>query len=215
MTDSAPIAPSVLMPAGDVSVASVTSAASATSAISVASTTSNERAQPFAIPVRIYYEDTDVGGVVYYANYLRFLERARTEWLRAAGFELDVIQRDMKAVFVVRRVEADYHLPALLGNLITVTAEPTEVGASRLVIRQRVLRAREPAAGGADISASPLSLPSPASQGRLAAASDELLLSATVTLAFIASDLSGPIRMPAVLRAAMKSTLPPVAKSVA
>ena len=137
----------------------------------------------FSIPVRIYYEDTDVGGVVYYANYLRFLERARTEWLRAAGFELDVIQRDMKAVFVVRRVEADYHQPALLGNLVTVTAEPTEVGASRLVIRQRVLR-------------------------KTPAGSDELLLSATVTLAFIASDLTGPIRMPPSLRAAMKSTLP-------
>jgi acyl-CoA thioester hydrolase len=137
----------------------------------------------FSIPVRIYYEDTDVGGVVYYANYLRFLERARTEWLRAAGFELDVIQRDMKAVFVVRRVEADYHQPALLGNLVTVTAEPTEVGASRLLIRQRVLRTKPDG-------------------------SDELLLSATVTLAFIASDLSGPIRMPPALRAAMKSTLP-------
>lgn len=137
----------------------------------------------FSIPVRIYYEDTDVGGVVYYANYLRFLERARTEWLRAAGFELDVIQRDMKAVFVVRRVEADYHQPALLGNLVTVTAEPTDVGASRLLIRQRVLRIKPDG-------------------------SDELLLSATVTLAFIASDLSGPIRMPPALRAAMKSTLP-------
>jgi acyl-CoA thioester hydrolase len=136
----------------------------------------------FSIPVRIYYEDTDVGGVVYYANYLRFLERARTEWLRAAGFELDVIQRDMKAVFVVRRVEADYHQPALLGNLVTVTAEPTDVGASRLLIRQRVLRTKPDG-------------------------SDELLLSATVTLAFIASDLSGPIRMPPALRAAMKSTL--------
>ena len=137
----------------------------------------------FSIPVRIYYEDTDVGGVVYYANYLRFLERARTEWLRAAGFELDVIQRDMKAVFVVRRVEADYHQPALLGNLVTVTAEPTDVGASRLLIRQRVLRTKPDG-------------------------SDELLLSATVTLAFIASDLSSPIRMPPALRAAMKSTLP-------
>ena len=117
---------------------------------------------------------------------MRYLERARTEWLRATGFELDVIQRDMKAVFVVRRVEADYHLPALLGNMITVTAEPTEVGASKLVIRQRVLR-------GGD-------------------GSDELLLSATVTLAFIASDLSGPIRMPPALRAAMKTTLLPIAE---
>ena len=136
-----------------------------------------EGAKPFFIPVRIYYEDTDVGGVVYYANYLRFIERARTEWLRAAGFELDVIQRDLKAVFVVRRVEADYHAPALLGNLITVTAEPTDVGASRLIIRQRIRR------------------------------DDELLFSAVVTLAFIASDLSGPIRMPPAMRAAMKSTL--------
>ena len=142
--------------------------------------------KPFSIPVRIYYEDTDVGGVVYYANYLRFLERARTDWLRAAGFELDVIQRDMKAVFVVRRVEADYHLPALLGNMITVTAEPTEVGARKLVIRQRVLRSGD--------------------------GSDELLLSATVTLAFIASDLSGPIRMPPSLRAAMKTTILPIAE---
>jgi len=131
----------------------------------------------FSIPVRIYYEDTDVGGVVYYANYLRFIERARTEWLRAAGFELDVLQRDLKAVFVVRRVEADYHLPALLGNLIAVSAEPTDVGASRLIIRQRIMR------------------------------DDELLFSAIVTLAFIASDLSGPIRMPAAMRAAMQSTL--------
>jgi acyl-CoA thioester hydrolase len=136
-----------------------------------------EAANPFSIPVRIYYEDTDVGGVVYYANYLRYIERARTEWLRAAGFELDAIQRDLKAVFVVRRVEADYHSPALLGNLITVTAEPTEVGASRLIILQRVTR------------------------------DDELLFSAVVTLAFIASDLSGPIRMPPAMRAAMKSTL--------
>jgi acyl-CoA thioester hydrolase len=136
-----------------------------------------EGINPFSIPVRIYYEDTDVGGVVYYANYLRFIERARTEWLRAAGFELDAIQRDLKAVFVVRRVEADYHSPALLGNLIAVSAEPTDVGASRLIIRQRVTR------------------------------DDELLFSAIVTLAFIASDLSGPIRMPPAMRTAMKSTL--------
>ena len=139
--------------------------------------------KPFSIAVRIYYEDTDVGGVVYYANYLRFIERARTEWLRTAGFELDHIQRDMKAVFVVRRVEADYHSPALLGNLIAVTAEPTEVGASRLIIRQRVTRCHENR--------------------------DELLFSAIVTLAFIASDLSGPIRMPAVMRAAMRQSMNP------
>jgi acyl-CoA thioester hydrolase len=135
----------------------------------------------FSIPVRIYYEDTDVGGAVYYANYLRFIVRARTEWLRAAGFDLADIQRDQKAVFVVRRVEADYLLPALLGDVITVSAEPHEVGAGRLVIGQRITRG------------------------------DELLFSAVVTLAFIASDLSGPIRMPSHMRQAMKSTLSPAA----
>lgn len=141
----------------------------------------------FSLKVRIYYEDTDVGGVVYYANYLRYLERARTEWLRAAGFELDAIQRDMKAVFVVRRVEADYHRPALLGNIISVSCEPTSVGRSKLVIDQRVTRAYTDAAN--------------------ADKPDELLLSAVVTLAFIASDLTKPIAMPADMRAAMMSNL--------
>ncbi len=137
-----------------------------------------EEGKPFHINVRIYYEDTDVGGVVYYANYLRYLERARTEWLRAAGFELDAIQRDMKAVFVVRRVEADYHRPALLGNIVTVSCEPQNVGHSKLVVIQRVTRNSE--------------------------IGDELLLSAVVTLAFIASDLTKPIAMPTEMRAAMR-----------
>ncbi len=140
-----------------------------------------EGGEPFQINVRIYYEDTDLGGVVYYANYLRYLERARTEWLRAAGFELDAIQRDMKAVFVVRRVEADYHRPALLGNIVTVSCEPQNVGHSKLVVIQRVTRNSE--------------------------IGDELLLSAVVTLAFIASDLTKPIAMPAEMRAAMRINL--------
>jgi acyl-CoA thioester hydrolase len=135
----------------------------------------------FSTNVRIYYEDTDVAGVVYYANYLRYLERARTEWLRATGYELDQIQRDLKAVFVVKRVEADYHSPAKLGDVIAVTCEPTTVGRSKLVVNQRVLR------GSVE--------------------SGELLLSATVTLAYIASDLSKPIPMSADMREAMKRTM--------
>jgi acyl-CoA thioester hydrolase len=132
---------------------------------------------PFSINVRIYYEDTDVAGVVYYANYLRYLERARTEWLRAAGFELDQIQRDLLAVFVVKRVEADYHRPAKLGDIVSVSCEPTNVGHSKLIVNQNVSRG------------------------------SELLFSATVTLAFIASDLSKPIAMPAEMRAAMAQTV--------
>jgi acyl-CoA thioester hydrolase len=133
----------------------------------------------FSINVRIYYEDTDVAGVVYYANYLRYLERARTEWLRAAGYELDHIQAVLNAVFVVKRVEADYHLPAKLGDLIAVTCEPIKVGHSKLIVNQRVLRA----------------------------ASGELLFSAMVTLAYIASDLSKPIPMPPDMRTAMAITM--------
>ena len=147
----------------------------------------------FSLNVRIYYEDTDVGGVVYYANYLRYLERARTEWLRAAGFELDAIQRDMKAVFVVRRVEADYHRPALLGNIVSVSCEPMSVGRSKLVIEQRVTRAYT----NATTTDTTVNADKP----------DELLLSAVVTLAFIASDLTKPIAMPADMRAAMMSNL--------
>ena len=131
----------------------------------------------FTINVRIYYEDTDMAGIVYYANYLRYLERARTEWLRAAGFELDHIQNDLGAVFVVRRVEADYHQPARLGDLITVTCEPMKVGHSKLVVAQRMFR------GSIDRG--------------------ERLFTATVTLAYIASDFSKPIAMPAAMRAAM------------
>ncbi|TAG77537.1 MAG: tol-pal system-associated acyl-CoA thioesterase [Burkholderiales bacterium] len=123
--------------------------------------------------VRVYYEDTDVAGVVYYANYLRFIERARTEWLRDAGFELAQIQNELAAVFVVRRVEADYHRPARLGDLLSVSCEPIEVGRARLIVRQRVEK------------------------------NGELLFAAVVTLAYIAADLSGPRAMPPAMRAAM------------
>ncbi|MBN8772080.1 MAG: YbgC/FadM family acyl-CoA thioesterase, partial [Thiobacillus sp.] len=66
----------------------------------------------FVWPVRVYWEDTDAGGVVYYANYLKFMERARSEWLRAFGFEQDVLRDEPGIVFVVRRVEIDYLSPA-------------------------------------------------------------------------------------------------------
>ena len=131
--------------------------------------------QPYQINVRVYYEDTDVGGVVYYANYMRYIERARSDWLRDAGFDLAAIQRDEGSVFVVRRVEADYIAPATLGNWLTVTAEPVDVGASRMLIRQHITR------------------------------DGELLFDAMVTVAFIAADLSGPRRMPKAMRELLKS----------
>ena len=96
--------------------------------------------QPFSWPVRVYYEDTDSGGVVYYANYLRFLERARTEWLRAGGFEQTALAQEHGVVFVVTALSIEYRRPARFNDMLAVTVEPAELGASRIVLLQRVLR---------------------------------------------------------------------------
>ena len=69
--------------------------------------------------IRVYYEDTDHGGVVYYANYLKFMERARSEFLRSAGLELDVIERDFSVLFAVTEAHVLYHAPALFNDLLT------------------------------------------------------------------------------------------------
>jgi acyl-CoA thioester hydrolase len=97
-------------------------------------------AQPFCWPVRVYYEDTDAAGIVYYANYLKFMERARTEWLGAQGLALAALESEYHAVFVVHRVDIEYRQPARLGDALGVTMTPLERGRSRLVVAQDVLR---------------------------------------------------------------------------
>ena len=82
----------------------------------------------FSWPVRIYYEDTDAGGVVYYANYLKFFERARSEWLRACGLNQDKLAQEDGLIFVVRRASLDFARPARLDDLLDVTVEPRKVG---------------------------------------------------------------------------------------
>jgi len=94
----------------------------------------------FRFPVRVYYEDTDVGGVVYYANYLKFMERARTEWLRALGFEQDQLMRDPGVLFAVRRVEIDYLKPALFNDQLTVVARVAGRGRASLEFEQEIRR---------------------------------------------------------------------------
>ena len=99
-----------------------------------------DRTEPFSWTVRVYYEDTDAGGVVYYANYLKYAERARTEWLRALGFEhSDLAQHDGVA-FVVRSVSIDYLSPARFNDGLQVTVELIKVGAGQIDLIQRVLR---------------------------------------------------------------------------
>ena len=94
----------------------------------------------FSISVRVYYEDTDAGGVVYYANYLRFMERARTEWLRHLGFEQDELARDPGVLFAVRTANLEFLKPARFDDLLEVTAEVRERGRASLTFAQHVRR---------------------------------------------------------------------------
>lgn len=94
----------------------------------------------FLWPVRVYIEDTDAGGIVYYVNYLKYMERARTEWLRHLGFEHYLISSE-PVFFVVRRAEVDYRQPARLDDDLLAGAEVTRIGHASLHFRQRILRA--------------------------------------------------------------------------
>jgi acyl-CoA thioester hydrolase len=98
----------------------------------------------FTFPVRVYYEDTDAAGVVYYANYLRYLERARTEWLAAAGHSVVELQRVQRIVFVVRRIEVEFRAAAHLEDRLDVTVALESLGRASLAVVQHVLRGREP-----------------------------------------------------------------------
>lgn len=93
--------------------------------------------------VRVYYEDTDLGGIVYYANYLKFIERARTEWVRGMGIDQARLRAETGVVFAVRRIEADYLAPAHFDDLLTVETRVREVGGARVVLAQEVRRGAE------------------------------------------------------------------------
>ena len=130
----------------------------------------NAKKQPFAWPVRVYYEDTDLGGVVYYANYLKFMERARTEWLRALGFDMSAMAREHRCQFVAQRAEIDFVRPARLDDELVATVALARAGHARLELEQEVLRDGQRLAGG------------------------------RVTLACITTDSWEPTPMPAVLK---------------
>ncbi|WP_019864106.1 tol-pal system-associated acyl-CoA thioesterase [Methylovulum miyakonense] len=103
---------------------------------------------PFLWPIRIYYEDTDAGGVVFYANYLKFFERARTERLRAMGYEQDELRNQEGILFVVRSVQVDYLSPARFNDLLQVSAEVTLIKNASLTFTQAVARGNEVLATG-------------------------------------------------------------------
>lgn len=95
------------------------------------------------LSIRVYYEDTDLGGIVYYANYLKFIERGRTEAIRSIGVDQLALKRDLGLVFVVRRIEADYLRPAVFDDILSVTTRVTAMGAARIGMEQKVLRGDE------------------------------------------------------------------------
>ncbi len=105
-----------------------------------------QKPNAFTIPVRIYYEDTDAGGVVYYANYLKFLERCRAEWLRDIGHDQADLLRDPGIAFVVRTVNLEYFKPARLDDLLSIGLEVEKTTKSQIFFRQHVRR--ESADGG-------------------------------------------------------------------
>ena len=122
---------------------------------------------PFSIPVRVYYQDTDAGGVVFHAQYLAFMERARTELLNAARIDLARIADEDRILFLVFEIAAKYHQPARLNDLLAVTADVVKMGRASMLFRHRVERGAQ------------------------------LLVEADITLALVDRDRMKPARLPA------------------
>ncbi|SDF93560.1 tol-pal system-associated acyl-CoA thioesterase [Alloyangia pacifica] len=95
-------------------------------------------------PVRVYYEDTDMAGIVYHANYLKYIERARSDWVRARGIDQNALREVEGIVFVVRRIEADYLAPARFDEELVVRTEVKSVSGVRLGLVQEVQRGGKP-----------------------------------------------------------------------
>lgn len=90
--------------------------------------------------VRVYWEDTDAGGVVFYANHLKFFERARTEWLRALSFSQEAMRREQGVMFIVSQTAVRYLAPARLDDLLRITVEPRELGRASMLLFQQAWR---------------------------------------------------------------------------
>lgn len=104
----------------------------------------SKRVHVFSLPIRVYFQDTDAGGVVYHASYVNFMERARTEWLREFyGYSNAGLMKEFGVVFVVRSLKLDYLKPALLDDILSVTAQIKDVGRSRITLLQTVMRGHE------------------------------------------------------------------------
>jgi acyl-CoA thioester hydrolase len=97
----------------------------------------------FSCPIRIYWEDTDAGGIVYYANYFRFMERARTEWLRSLGIEQESLRTEQGMMFVVVSAEAEFHRPARYADVLQVTCRVQRATRASLTLQQDIVRSTD------------------------------------------------------------------------
>ncbi|SER15358.1 acyl-CoA thioester hydrolase [Nitrosomonas sp. Nm51] len=95
--------------------------------------------QKFSLPIRVYYQDTDAGGVVYHATHLHFLERARYEWLRLLGYGVHELLDAHQLQFMIRSLEIEYFKPAILDDLLHITVDAVDLGRSRITLAQEVL----------------------------------------------------------------------------
>ena len=136
---------------------------------------------PFTWGVRVYWEDTDAGGIVFYANYLKFFERARTEWLRALGIEQQRLRDEVGGMFVVTHTQLQYHRPARLDDLLLVTARVVEAGRASMTIEQTALLKPQQGDGPA-----------------------ELLCSGTIRIGWVDDRFLRPQRIPSAVMAALK-----------
>ena len=131
----------------------------------------------YSFPVRVYFENTDAGGVVYHGEYLKFLERARTEWLRHLGYDHQTLARDHRVVFVVTSMAIDFAKPARLDDSLAVSVRLESLGKVRCVFAQEVRR------------------------------DDEVLVKAKVTVASVAGENMKPVEIPEGLRKKMEAAL--------
>ena len=131
----------------------------------------------YSFPVRVYFENTDAGGVVYHAEYLKFLERARTEWLRHLGFDHQALARNHRIVFVVTQAAVDFVRPARLDDSVSVSVQLESLGKVRCVFTQEIRR------------------------------EDDLLVRAKITVACVTGDTLKPAEIPDALRRKMQASL--------
>jgi acyl-CoA thioester hydrolase len=130
----------------------------------------------YAFAIRVYWEDTDAGGIVFYANYLKFMERGRTEWLRSLGVEQRKLREETGGQFVVSETRLKYHRPSRLDDELLVTADLQQLGTASLIIGQRVLSKTE--------------------QERTGAAAPVLLCEGTIRIGWVDAATLRPARIP-------------------